>query len=103
MSEAAFKIATASGKDIQVDPHAVRGGFELAIVTWPRWIGLEECLHNIAIPKPVTPAVGIRVIKKKQIPEPAFEPQIKCLGSPERAHRSLPFRIGILPLPIRTE
>ena len=74
---AALEVGAASGKDIQIDPHAIRADFKFLIVARLRWIGLQENFRNIPVPKLLVAAIRIRIFEHKQFAVTAFETQIQ--------------------------
>jgi hypothetical protein len=80
--QAAFKIAPAFGKNVQVNPHPIRTHFEFAVITRPRRIRLQEHFRYIAIPKLIAASVRIGIVEGKQLAVAALESQVENLQSP---------------------
>lgn len=75
--ETALEIGEPRGRDMQINPHAVRSDLEFLVIPFWRRLGLQECLGDIAVPQVITTAARIGVIEDEQRVISANEPQVE--------------------------
>src|SRR5437588_11044475 len=92
--ESALEVARRSWRNVQVDPKPIRSDFELFVIMRLQWVGLNECLGDIALPQVIQSTVWIAIVEHVELPIPALHPQIEIMLELRDANRCMPLRIG---------
>src|SRR5690348_12993003 len=96
----ASQVMFFSGRDIQINPEAVRAHFKLFVAAWIGPGGLQENFGDIAVPQVIAPSAWFGIIEHGDGAIMRHKPEIECFRGPKHAHFCLKFRLGIFPLPI---